>query len=82
MEEVDDPANLHLGARLHAKFNIIDFHLQGEERWRHIEVSRKVIFNISLPDRSHKIGIGFERISAEDKLLITGFVKRNKISSG
>ena len=74
--------DLPVGAQIIAKFNIIDFHLQGEERWRRMEVAGKVVSSILLAGQGHKIGVCFERISEEDKLLIANFVKRNKIPSG
>jgi len=74
--------DLPIGTQLHAKFNIIDLHLKGDERWRHMEITGKVVSNISLSDVSHKIGICFEQVSVKDRLLISDFVKRNMIPSG
>ena len=73
--------NLSIGAQLHFKINIIDHHLEGDERWKHMEVNGTVVHSVRLSDKSHKIGIRFDQISAKDKLLISDFVKRNKISS-
>ncbi len=65
-------------AQLLLKLNIIDLRLQGDERYRHMEIGGETVSNVSLPDASHKIGIRFNRISDADKLIITNFVKRNK----
>ena len=65
--------------QLNIKFNMIDLHLQGDERWRHMEITGETVSNISQPDASHRIGIRFERISSADKLAISDFVKRNKL---
>jgi len=73
--------DLSVGTQIYAKFSIIDFNLQGEERWQHMEITGKVVFNIRLSRVSHKIGIRFDRISYRDKRLIADFVKRNKIYS-
>ena len=74
--------DLAVGTELHIKFNIVDFHLTGEERWQHMEAEGTIVYNIPLSDVNHKIGIRFDRISAADKSLISNFVKRNRISSG
>jgi len=73
--------DLPVGTQLHSKFNIIDFHLEGDERWQHMEVNGEVVHNVRLSNVSHKIGIRFGQISDKDRLLISNFVKRNKISS-
>ncbi|MBU4251946.1 MAG: PilZ domain-containing protein [Candidatus Omnitrophica bacterium] len=71
--------DLPAGTQLFIKFNIIDLCLQGDERWRHMEMAGEVVSNVFLPDSSHRIGIRFDRISDADKLAISNFVKRNKL---
>jgi len=73
--------DLPAGIQLRIKFNIIDLHLQGDERWRHIEITGETVSNVSLPDSSHRIGIRFDKISGADRLAISNFVKRNKLPS-
>jgi len=70
--------NLPIGAQLLLKLNIIDLRLQGEERYKRMEIGGETVSNVSLPDSGHKIGIRFNRISEADKLIIGNFVKRNK----
>jgi c-di-GMP-binding flagellar brake protein YcgR len=71
--------DLPIGIRLHFKFTIIDLRLKGDERCRHMEFTGETVSNISLPDSSHRIGIRFYGILAADKLIISNFVKRNKL---
>jgi len=73
--------DLPVGIQLSIKFNVIDLRLQGDERWRHMEITGQTVSNLSLPDSSHKIGIRFDRISSADKLAISNFVKNNKLPS-
>ncbi|MFH1191463.1 MAG: PilZ domain-containing protein [Candidatus Omnitrophota bacterium] len=73
--------DLPIGIQLSIKFNIIDLRLQGDERWRHMEITGQTVSNLSLADSSHKIGIRFDRISSADKLAISNFVKNNKLPS-
>jgi c-di-GMP-binding flagellar brake protein YcgR len=73
--------NLPPGTLLYIKFTIIDLTLQGEARRRRMEITGEVASSISLPGQSHRIGIRFDKISEEDKLAISNFVKRNKFPS-
>jgi len=74
--------DLPLNTKLYIKFNVIDLHLAGDDRWRHMEITGEVVSNIVLPDtsqrKSHRIGINFINVSSEDKIAITDFVKRNR----
>ena len=76
--------SLPLNTELYIKFNIIDLHLKGDERWRHMEISAEVVSNVIFPDDSHnishRIGVRFINISNEDKVAISDFVKRNMLS--
>ena len=76
--------DIPLTTQLYIKFNIIDLHLKGDERWRHMEISAEVVSNVIFPDDSHnishRIGVRFINISNEDKVAISDFVKRNMLS--
>jgi c-di-GMP-binding flagellar brake protein YcgR len=72
---------LSLGALLYIKFNIIDLTLTKEERRRHMEITGEVVSCQRIAPRSCRIGIRFNKISDEDKLLVSDFVKRNKFPS-
>ncbi len=77
--------DLPLGTKLYIKFNIIDLRLTGDKRWGHMEIIGEVTSNVILPGVSHRIshriGICFNNISSEDKIAISGFVKRNMFPS-
>ena len=73
--------NLPPGTLLYIKFNIIDLTMQGEARRRHMEITGEVATSIIMPDRNYRIGIRFDKISDENKLAISNFVKRNKFPS-
>jgi len=73
--------DLPIGTQLHVKFNIIDLHLTGEERRRHMELPADIVSNVFIPKSSHRIGVRFSRISDEDRRAIRDFVKRNKFPS-
>ncbi|MEK7308818.1 MAG: PilZ domain-containing protein [Nitrospirota bacterium] len=70
--------DLPLGAQLSLKLNIIDLGLEGDERYRRMEIGGETVSSVSLPDASHKIGIRFNLISEANKLIISNYVKRNK----
>jgi len=73
--------DLPIGTQLGIKFNIIDLRLEGDERWRHMEITGETVSNFSLPNSGYRIGIRFDRILGADKLAISNFVKRNKLPS-
>ena len=56
-----------LGVQLYIKFNLINLHLIGDERWRYVKTTGNVVSDVVLPDKSHKICICFNKISEEDK---------------
>ena len=68
-------------AQLDIKLNIIDLRLSGDERRRHMEITGNVASNVTLADKSHRIGICFTKVSDEDKVAISGFIKRNMFPS-
>ena len=69
--------DLPLSTELYIKFNIIDLHLAGDNRRKHMEITGEVASNVALPDLSHRIGIRFTKITREDQVAISDFVKRN-----
>jgi len=71
--------NLPVGTQLYIKCNIIDLHLEGEERLSNLEIIGETLSNVALSALSHKIGIRFIKISDADKAAISSFVKRNKL---
>jgi len=66
------------GAQLYIKFNLINMRLSGDERWRFMKITGEAVSNVRLPDENHRIGIRFNKISAEDKSAISSFVLCNK----
>jgi c-di-GMP-binding flagellar brake protein YcgR len=70
------------GAQLYIKFNLINMRLSGDDRWRFMKMSGETVSNINMPNRNHRIGIRFTRISDEDKEAINSFVICNKFPSG
>ena len=67
-----------LGMKLFIKFNLINLHLIGDERWRYVKTTGEVVSDVLLADSNHKIGIRFNKILEEDKVAIRDFVKCNK----
>ena len=65
-------------AKLYIKFNLINMRLNGDERWRFMKITGEAVSNVALPDGSHRIGIRFNKISAEDSSAIRNFVSGNK----
>lgn len=70
------------GAQLYIKFNLINMRLSGDDRWRFMKMAGEAVSNINMPERNHRIGIRFIRISDEDKAAINSFVICNKFPSG
>jgi len=70
--------DLSVGTELYIKFDIIDLQLEGDERRRHMEMTAQTVYNVRMPQSSHKIGIRFTRISYKDKRAINNFVKSKK----
>lgn len=62
------------GTQLRIKFNLMNLRLAGEKRSRPMEIIADVVSNLVLPDKSHRIGIRFDKISEEDKAAINDFV--------
>ena len=73
--------DIPLGIGLSMRFNIIDLRLDGDARWKKMEITAEVVSNVILPDSgqvvSHRIGMRFINISSKDKIVIRDFVKRN-----
>ncbi len=74
MTNYDIPA----GAQLYIKFDLINMHLSGDERWRFMEITGEVTSNLLLSGENRRIGIRFNKISEEDKAAIRNFVIENK----
>jgi len=72
--------DIPLGMKLYIKFNLINMRLAGDDRWRYVKTTGAVVSDTKLKDKSHKIGIRFDKITEEDKLAIADFVKYNKCS--
>jgi len=68
--------DIPLGTQLRVKFNLMNLHLHGEKRLRRMELIAGTVSNLVLPDKSHRIGIRFDKISEEDKAAIREYVKR------
>ncbi|MBU0548450.1 MAG: PilZ domain-containing protein [Candidatus Omnitrophica bacterium] len=70
--------DIPVGVQLYIKFDLIDMHLSGDERWRSMKINGEAVSNVSLPNENHRIGIRFDKISEEDKAAIRNFVLCNK----
>jgi c-di-GMP-binding flagellar brake protein YcgR len=71
--------DIPVGAQLYIKFDLINMHLSGDERWRFMEITGEVTSNLLLSGENRRIGIRFDRISEEDKAAIRNFVIDNKL---
>lgn len=74
MTNYDIPA----GAQLYIKFDLINMHLSGDERWRSMKITGEAVSNLLLSGENRRIGIRFDKISEEDKAAIRNFVINNK----
>lgn len=67
--------DIPLGADLRIKFNLMNLRLSGDRRSRPMEIIANVVSNLTLPDKSHRLGVRFVKISEADKTAIDDFVK-------
>lgn len=70
--------DIPLGTQFYIEFNLINLHLIGDARWRHIKINGVATSDQALSNKSHRIGICFNKISEADKLAIRDYVKYNK----
>jgi c-di-GMP-binding flagellar brake protein YcgR len=71
--------DIPLGAQLYIKFDLINMHLSGDERWRSMKITGEVVSNLLISGENRRIGIRFNGISEEDKAAIRDFVSSNKL---
>jgi len=71
--------DIPLGAQLYIKFDLINMHLSGDERWRSMKITGEVVSNLLISGENRRIGIRFNGISEEDKAAIRDFVISNKL---
>ncbi|MFA5350803.1 MAG: PilZ domain-containing protein [Candidatus Omnitrophota bacterium] len=70
--------DIPVGAQLYIKFDLINMHLSGDERWRSMKIAGEVVSNFPLSGENRRIGIRFNKISKEDKAAIRNYVLDNK----
>jgi len=69
--------DLPKGAQLYIKFDLINMHLSGDERWRSMKINGEVVSNQFISTENWRIGIRFDNLTEEDKEAIRNFVKDN-----
>ena len=73
--------DLPAGTQLYIRFNLRNLNLLGEKRSRNMVIIGEVVSHLALANGNYRIGIRFDKISDEDKLAISDFVKDNKFTT-
>jgi len=73
--------DLLVGTRLDIRFNLMNLNLFGEKRTRQMRVTAEVVSKVALSKGNYRIGLRFDKITEEDKMAISDFIKHSKFNT-